>query len=660
MLIFDQLKKSDPQLRTLTCVVLAGMAVLLAGLWYVQIIAHRDFTENLRTQSFRTVRIPAVRGKILDRHRQPLAENQPSYNVVLYLEELRPLFRQEYARSRPVHTVTNALPFWQRWLGFSPVQREYVKLTRSQRQAFEWQCRFRVASNIAQRVGAILRQPVTMDFERFRRHYLEQLALPFPLLLGLDTASMARLLEQPSSFPGVDLEVQPVRCYPHRTTACHVLGYLMRDDSSAVDEDAFFNYRLPDYRGRVGIERAFDAELRGKAGVKSVLVNSLGYRQSEEIWTPAEPSKNVVLTLDLAIQQAAEEALQTLGQEPRGAVVVLDPNSGDLLALASSPAFDPNLFIPQISVKDYERLTNAVLRPQINRATQENYQPGSIFKIVTALAALDAGLDPEDTIYNPGHIFIARREIRDEAMPGVYNFKRGFIKSSNTYFISNGLRAGIESLVRIGQRLHLGERTGLPTGQEVSGNLPSPRRIRVGWTAGDTANLCIGQGAIDVTPLQMAVMTAAIANGGKVLYPRLVSRIEPADPQEGEPVVHFPSGRVRNELGVSARTLQLVRDAMLADVEEPEGTGKRAAVPGLRVCGKTGTAQITNPQNKIIGHTLWFTSYAPYESPRYVVLVMVESEGGGYGGTTCAPMAQKIYRVIKDLEEQRQTLAQVR
>ena len=260
------------------------------------------------------------------------------------------------------------------------------------------------------------------------------------------------------------------------------------------------------------------------------------------------------------------------------------------------------------------------LKREINRATQMNYQPGSIFKIVTSLACLESGLDPDETIFNPGHIQIGRRVIGDLAKPGSYNFRRGFIKSCNTYFISNGLQAGVEKLVGISQRLHLGERTGLPTGQEVPGNLPSQRRIRVGWTAGETANLCIGQGAIDVTPLQMAVMTAAIANGGKVLWPRLVSCLDPAEPHSGEPVVRFPAGRVRDELGVSTRTLQLIRDAMLADVEDKaEGTGKLAFIAGFRICGKTGTAQITDPQNKVIGNTLWFTSFAPYENPRYVV-----------------------------------------
>jgi penicillin-binding protein 2 len=633
MLIFDQLKKNDPQLRVLSWVVLGAMSVLLVGLWYVQVVSHREFTENLRAQSFRTVRIPAIRGRILDRHGRPLAENRPSYNLCLFLEELRPQFKAEWARSRPA--------------GWLP---------RARRLELESQARYRVASNLAYQVGCILGQPVRLDHEVFCRHYAQQLALPLPLVTGLDAAQIARFHEHPGGWRGVDLDIQPVRYYPHGSTAAHLLGYLVRDDSSAVDEDAFFNYRLPDYRGRVGIEGALDSELRGKAGVKSVLVNSLGYRQSEEIWTPAEPGRNVVLTLDLDVQQAGEAALRTLGSDTRGAVVVLDPHTGDVLALASAPAYDPNAFIPQISPQEFARLSDPTLRPQINRATQENYQPGSIFKIVTALACLEAGLDPNEVIYNPGYIHVGRRQINDLAPPGPYDFRRGFVKSSNTYFITNGLRIGIEPIIRLAQRLHLGERTGLPTGQEVPGNLPTLRRVRVGWTAGDTANICIGQGEVDVTPLQMAIMTAAIANGGKVLWPRLVSRIEPADPYRGEPVVEFPAGRVRDELGVQPRTLALLREAMLADVEDREGTGRAAAVPGLRVCGKTGTAQVTDARGRVVDHTTWFVSYAPYETPRYVVVVMVES--GRSGGATCAPLAALIYRALLQMEGRDRTLAQ--
>jgi penicillin-binding protein 2 len=381
-----------------------------------------------------------------------------------------------------------------------------------------------------------------------------------------------------------------------------------------------------------------------------VLVNNLGYRQSETIWAPAEPGKNVVLTIDLNLQQAAERALQTAQSNVRGAVVIMDPNNGDILALVSLPSYDPNLFIPRISRAHWDALMDEDLKPTRNRATQENYAPGSIFKIVTGMACLERGLDPNATIYNPKVIYVGRRPIKDLAPEGEYNFRRGFIKSSNTYFITNGLKAGIESIVAIGQRLHLGERTSIPTWQDNGGAFPSMRRIKTGWVDGETANICIGQGEMAVTPLQMAVMIAGIANGGKVFWPRLVARIEPQDLLSGEPPTVFPQGRVRDHLGVSLRTLRAVREAMLADVESDEGTGKLAAVPGFRICAKTGTAQVTDLRNNVVDWTTWFASYAPFENPRYVVIVMVES--GQSGGGTCGPVAQKIYQAIQQYENQ--------
>ena len=636
MLVFDQLKKNDPHLRVITWGVLIGLAVLFAGLWFVQVISHRHYAENQKAQSFRTVRIPAIRGKILDRNRQPLAENQPSYNVSLYLDELREQFKDEWQRNRPKG-----------------------KLTRSERMLLEPQARYRVVNKVVQKLGAGLDQPLGMDFGQFLRHYTNQLALPLLVLTNLTPVQIARFLEQSGNPPGMDLEVQPLRVYPHHTTAAHLIGFLIQDNSSAVDEDAFFNFRLPDYRGVVGIEGKFDQELRGKAGMKSVLVNNLGYRQSENIWTPAEAGKNVVLTIDLAIQQAAETAMGNA----RGAAVVMDPNNGNILALVSSPAYDPSVYVPRLTPEEALKLSDERLRPQINRATQENYQPGSIFKIVVALACLENGLDPEEKIYNPpnptdpghGHIVIGHHSFKDTAPPGEYNFKRAFIRSSNTYFITNGLKCGVEKIVQIGQRLHLGERAGLPTRQEVGGNFPKAQDLKRGWFPGHTANLCIGQGAIDVTPLQVAVMLAAIANGGKVLEPRLVDRIEPQGPLADESITRFPPNPPRGELGVRPRTLQIIREAMLADVEdEHEGTGKAAFVQGMHICSKTGTAQVKDVHGNTIDHNTWFASYAPFgDSPRYVVIVMVE--GGISGGGTCAPIAQKIYRALQYQESQQKS-----
>src|SRR5688572_27052661 len=593
MLFFDQLKKSDPALRTLAWCAFAGMAVLLTGLWYVQVVSYRHHTENQKAQSYRRVRIPAIRGKILDATGQPLAENKPTYNVNLYLEELRPLFKAEWRRSAPK-----------------------TKLKRAERTALEAQARYRVASNLVHHLATVMQQPVFLDASRFMNHYTNQLALPLSIMTNLTPTQVARFQEQPSTLPGLDLDIQPTRTYPRGQSAAHLIGFLRRDDSSMKDEDAFFNFRLPDYKGQIGIEGAFDQALRGRAGVKSVLVNNLGYRQSETIWAQADPGKNLILTLDLNLQAAAEKALQSAMPDVRGAIVIMDPNNGDILALASLPSYDPNLFIPRINRTHWDTLMDEDLKPTRSRATQENYAPGSIFKIVTAMACLERGLDPNATIHNPGLIYIGRRPIKDTALPGEYNFRRAFIRSSNTYFITNGLRAGIESIVALGQRLHLGERTQLPTWQDNGGIFPNMRRIKTGWVDGETANLAIGQGEIAVTPLQMAVMTSAIANGGKVFWPRLVARVDPQDASVGPPPVNYPSGRVRSELGVSQRTLNIIREAMLADVEDPAGSGNDAAVAGLHIGGKTGTAEVTEGV-KVVDHIVWFVSYAPIEQPKH-------------------------------------------
>jgi penicillin-binding protein 2 len=634
----------------------------------VQIVSARSYQARLETQSFRTVRVPAVRGKILDCNGVALAENRPRFNIGLYLEELSPKFRAAYQRARPRHAVTNAPPFWKRWLGVSAVKTQLVKLNRAESDALEWEVRTTVVSNTVAELAQRLQQPLPFDPSAFRRHYQARRALPYPALVNLDAAQVARFQEQGPGPLGADLEIQSLRVYPFQATAAHVLGFLTSDDTSYPGEEASPSYRLPDYRGLVGIEGGFDTQLRGRAGAKSVLVNILGYRQSEVVWNAAEPGRNVVLTLDVRLQKAVEHALVRSGVNVRGAAVVMDVHNGDILALVSVPAPNPNHYVQGFPPGEYEKLNHETLRPQINRATQENYAPGSIFKVVVALACLENGLDPhamyrvQPNPANPGRgiIHVGRQPFRDTAPPGDYDFRRALLRSSNAYFITNGIRvAGIEGIVRLGQKLHLGERVNLPTRQETAGSFPNLRRVTASnWRDGDTANVCIGQGPIDVTPLQMAVMTAAIANGGTVFWPRLVAGLEPQADDPGLLPVEFPAARVRNSLGVSARSLRLLHEAMLADTEDEEGTGRAARVPGLRICGKTGTAQVTDANNRLTGYTTWFISFAPYEHPRHAVVVMVED--GGSGGGTCAPVAREIYAAIQRIETAgRGTLAHV-
>jgi penicillin-binding protein 2 len=657
MLFFDQLKKNDSQLRLLAVMLTAGLLILLVGLWYVQVVSGRTFESHLEIQSYRTVRISAVRGKILDdTGTNVLAENRPRYNLCLYLDLLRPEFERVFSalRKQTLAAQKDRLSAYEKRLGRSltKAERKQLAITTEEWEKLGEQARFQVAQEVVGEVSERMGQPIVLDPLQFERAYATRLAMPFSVLSDLTPEQIARFEENYTNrWAGLDLQSE--REYPFGDTAAHVLGSVKRDDSSTEGEDAFFSYRLPDYSGIAGIEGKYNDWLRGSAGAESVLVNNLGYRQSENVWQQPEPGHSVVLTVDLDIQRAAEASmLQHQGANARGAVVVMDVRNGDVLAMVSSPAINPDY-----SQNNPGRMSDPLLRPEINRALQENLAPGSIFKTVVAIAALENGLNPNEIYHvepnpeRPDHGLYRLpngHKIRDEAPPGDYNFKKAFIHSSNSYFVHYGLRAGAENIVRVGREFHLGERTGLFAGQETRGNFPTIEQVQdSSWRDGDTANLSIGQGDIDVTPMQMAVMVSAIANGGYVLWPRLVQRIEPMNAADGEVTTNFPGGQVRDRVSIHPRNLNLLREAMLADVEDKgQGTGTQAAVPGITICGKTGTAQVQDSAGREIGRNLWFASYAPFENPRYAVVVMVQSSGGGFGGTVCAPIAHDIYEAI--------------
>ena len=653
MLVVDELKKNEPQLRLVAVVLVAGLCILLAGLWWVQVVSSREYQEHLTTQAYRTIRLPAVRGKILDRESRVLAENQPRYNLSLYLDDLHLQFDAAYsdllkaARAAQKERVATAEKRLDRSL--NKTERKTYALKPEYLAQLRELARDRVANAIVSQVSQKIGEPLAFDVAQFNRHYATRLALPFPVLKNLDATKLARFQENVTNGLGADVDLQSVRHYPLGLTAAHLLGYVTREDKAQEGESSYFNYFLPDYEGKVGVEAGFDAELRGRAGEESVLVNNLGYRQSENIGNQPEPGQNLVLTIDLDLQRAAEASLLAhRGADARAAVVVMDVRNGDVLAMVSSPSLDPNDYVEGITPEENARRLDVKLRPEINRATQENYAPGSIFKPIIGLAALEAGLNPNQEIDNPGYVYVGKRHITDLAKPGKYDFRRAVMDSSNTYFITVGLSAGIENIVQLAEKFQLGEKCSIPTRQETAGNMPTLDRIHEGWSDGDTANVCIGQGEVAVTPLQMAVVYSAIANGGTVFWPRLVQRVESQDPSQRGSLTNFPIGLVRDRIGVSGRNLRILHNAMLAETEDPEGTGGLARLPGLHICGKTGTAQVMDEHNREIDRTTWFASFAPYEKPRYAVIVMVES--GTFGGPTCAPIAHDIYAKILEKE----------
>ncbi|HVU28126.1 MAG TPA: hypothetical protein VHG71_10385, partial [Verrucomicrobiae bacterium] len=302
MLIFDELKKNDPQLRFVAAALAIGFCILLAGLWWVQIVSAREYRNHLETQSYRTVRIPAIRGKILDREGRVLADNRPRYNLNLYLGDLRKEFNasvnQSLARAHGKQRQEIAAQEKKLGRALTKNERKQFALLTEELTQLRTGARFRVADSIVSQIGGQLQQPLSLNATRFARDYDTRLALPLTILPDLDQIFVARYEENSFADSGTDLEIQSVRNYPLGTTASHLLGYVQRDESSVEGEDAYFSYRLPDYRGVVGIEGGYDSYLRGRAGAEAVLVNNLGYRQTENFWNQPEAGHNVVLTID--------------------------------------------------------------------------------------------------------------------------------------------------------------------------------------------------------------------------------------------------------------------------------------------------------------------------------------------------------------------------
>ncbi len=674
MLVFDQLNKADKHLRVLSWVVVLGLLVLLGGLWWVQIVRSRQYVEDLRTQSYRTVRVPAPRGKILDRNGVALAENRPTYNISLYLEDrswrdaVQKRYKQTEAEARKGATAPRKPKVFETLLshfGYKPALTQPRRLKTEERAQLGRTARFVVTSNIVWQLGEALGQPMALTNESgFHKHYDRRRALPLPLVPNLNADQIARFQEQGTRLPGVDMEVQPLRVYPHTNLAAHVLGYLTRTEESVEDELSFYNYRLPDYRGLSGIEASMDDKLRGRAGAKSVLVNNLGYRQSETVLSPVEAGKNVTLTIDAAIQRVAERELTNAAgaQRPvRGGAVVVDVQTGEIIALASAPLFDPNDWIPFLPMATWNTYTNEDIAPLQNRAIYGNYFPGSTFKILVSLAGLEAGtLVTNENFRIQSPHYVRGHAFKDLASPGEYNFRRAFIKSSNGYFIEQGLRATPERVVEMAQQFGFGRKPGLPL-QESPGLLPTRQWVREnrrGWSDVAAGNLSIGQGDLDVTPLQLALAVAAVANGGNILTPQLVASVRAPDELVESDQVR-PRPVVRDRVHVSPASLTTVREAMLADVEDPEGTaykpfhaGDRPHIKTFRVGGKTGTAQVFKGE-KFDHWTVWFASWAMTDEPRYAVVVMVDH--GTSGGGTCAPVVREIYRALEYREQRLRT-----
>jgi penicillin-binding protein 2 len=605
MIVSAAFRQTNPRLRALGVVIALGLLVLLLGLWRVQVLHHQVYGSREQAQSLRRIRLPSVRGEIVDRHGVVLADNRPSYDVVLYLEQLpRVSKRQDFLSS--------------------------------------------VATSIGA-VNAALQTPVTVSERQLRAHYQYRRPLPLTLARDLSARDVAAFAERVSHLPGADLVVTPVRRYPHGALAAHVLGFVGRAEPDADSDLTRFYYYQPDATGRQGVERACDEFLRGAPGGRTIRVSPGGTLVGQVGERAAERGNRVVLTLDTRIQQIAERALAGAslppGRDLRGAVVVLDPRSGEVLALASAPAFDPNLFNPGVPAEQISAVLNDARSPMFNRAIGARYAPGSTYKPITLLAGLQSGVVSASR--DPVVVCEGALRIGNWHRPfgcwnrnghGRVDLMTAMKQSCDVWYYVRGMAIGPEMISRVSLEFGLGRPTGIELGGEHSGLVPSPawkrERRAEPWWDGDTAQLSIGQSFLLTTPLQMASVTATLANGGTIWRPYVVRRVQ--TPDGGLLLEKRPEAQGR--LSAARADIELVRQTMLASVRDANGTGHRAVVRDLAVAGKTGTAEFQTAHGRI--KRAWFIGFAPYDAPQAAVAVVIED--GDSGGQTAAPVAGQI------------------
>lgn len=616
---------------TLGIIMLVAVSGLVFRLWYVQIARGADYTAKIGNRSHVTVRIPAVRGEILDRNGIKLVENRASFEVDFYLPDMVKAYRDSKG-SLPLVSYRGRVHNMPRDLKEADV----VKI---------------VSEEVIPRLEEL---GLAEDYNAtgLQAHYRNNREVPYSYRQDLNFEQMAVFSEKNIGLAGVNVTVKPVRWYVYGSMAAHILGYVgMPNDLDKLPDIKNFNFYEPDMEGKAQIELHLNDVLKGKPGVRVMQRNVKGVIDGEVKREEPVQGNNVFLTIDARVQYIAEQALRAVG---RGAAIVVDPKTGDILAMASVPSYDPNVFIPAIAAKDWTELTKDETNPLLNRAISA-YAPGSTFKIPVAVAGLRAGVGNK-TFTCTGGVQYGDKFMKcwifdKHGTHGTIGLSDAIKLSCNAFFYQYGNAAGIDQIVAVGNMLGLGQKSGLPLSGEAPGVLPGPEWLasanpKAHWTSGLTANTAIGQGDVLATPLQMAMIAAAVANGGNVFYPRLVDKVMS---QEGGVVQREPS-RLRANLltdaGLTDEQLEKVRRGMWKVVNEGGGTAGRARIKGVEVAGKTGTAQFWRKGVKD-NHT-WFVSFAPYQDPRYVVVVFVQ--GAKSGGGVSAPIAAKILDEIFKME----------
>jgi penicillin-binding protein 2 len=632
-MLADDIRVQGWRLGVLALMVFAAVGILLSRLWNVQVVNSESAQARSEEQTTVRERIAPARGAICDRNGIRLAENRPSFDIDFYLGDLRRAYAESHKGNVP------RLQLRPTKSGKARSEDDIVEIVR------------RSIDPIKDTLG--LSAPLTeKDQKDIREHFRTDPDLPYHYMTDLDFATVANFEERNLGVSGISIAQNPARQYTYGAFAAHILGYVGKADNQ--NEHLASDGTPYETIGRHGIEAIMDAQLQGEPGSMIQRVSSQGYVREKVHQDDPTMGSSLYLTIDARVQYIAETAMRHAGIG-RGAVVVMDPRNGDVLALVSVPSYDPNKFIPKIQAKDWDALNQDPTAPMFNRALHA-YAPGSTYKIMVALAGLKSGNVGVNTVFNcPGAIQIDDHLFHnsDSTDAGDMSLVHAICVSSDVFFYQYGIRAGIDAIDAMGKLAGFGHKWGLlGDADEDAGILPGPQWMKDNdkwliktknidhWSKAQTANTSIGQGFVLNTPLQMATFLCAVANGGTVYQPRLYSRVVD---YQGKIKSEIPEGMVYSNLGVKPSDLKAVQEGMRQVVAQ--GTATLAQVPGYQIAGKTGTAQAWVKVNGETRRDLkcWFYCYGPAgatEVPRYVTCVVVE--GGTWGGTTTAPIAQEI------------------
>jgi penicillin-binding protein 2 len=580
--------------------------VLAGRLWQLQIIQGSDYAARAERNRIRTIQVVAPRGTILDRNGSPLVENRPSYNILLYRESIG-------NQKASVNFITDTL-----------------KISSEELES------------------------------RLRRNKSSGLYQPIVLKEDVGISDISIVETHRSDHPEVQLGPEPRRLYRYGRLAAHVLGYMGEVSEEELEKNTFPGASTGAMVGKSGVERSYNANLVGTDGARQVLVDSVGREVGILGETESMIGGELRLTLDLKLQTVAEEQLS--GKV--GAIVAMDPRNGEILAMASGPTFNPNNFSARISAEDWNALIDDPDNPMQNRAIQNSYSPGSIFKLIMADAGLEEGILQDSTrVLCTGSTVYYNRVFHCSAKSGhgTMDLETAIARSCNIFFYALGYRLGISKIAQHAHELGIGERTGIDLPGERTGLMPSPEwkeQVRKSkWYAGETISVSIGQGAVSVTPMQVLRAVSAIVTGGKLVTPHVVLHAEPSSPGSGDwPVVQLP---------LSDANARMIRQGMWQSVNN-WGTGHNAQIPGLDICGKTGTVQVLSKETReqrsvdkseFEDHS-WFVGFANRDNPEISVVVFIEH--GGTGGVAAAPLAREIFKAYYEKGSDPGSLAEVK